>query len=150
MRDSNSDGEEPEALLVELDRADEVDLEDDQRDVVGRERDLEHADDRDVARDLDDDAERHADQRRRAPAELRHRPDQERALPRREEGAQVADDLRGVGDDVLREHHRLDRAGADALGERLQVHRAVEAEQPADAEQGEAEAELDAGCRTRP
>ena len=48
--------------------------------VVGRQRDLEHADDGDVAGDLDDDAEREADQRRRAPAELRHRPDQERAL----------------------------------------------------------------------
>ena len=33
--------------------------------------------------------------------------------------------------------------------ERLEAHRAVQPEQPADAEQREAEAELDAACRTR-
>ena len=42
-------GEEPEALLVELDRADEVDLQDDERRVVRRQRDPQHAEDRDVA-----------------------------------------------------------------------------------------------------
>ena len=44
------------------------------------------------------------------------------------------------------EHHAVDRAGAHAGGERLEVHRAVQAEQAADAEQREAEAELDAGA----
>ena len=32
----------------------------------------------------------------------------------------------------LREHDRLDRAGADAVHQRLEVHRAVQARQPAD------------------
>ena len=60
--------------------------------------------------------------------------------------AQVADDPRRVGDHVLREHDAVDRPGAHALGQRVEPHRAVEAEQPADAEQREAEAELDAGA----
>ena len=89
------------------------------------------------------------DQRRRAPAELRHRPDQERALLGGKEAPHVGDDPRRVGDDVLREHDALDRAGAHALGQLLEHHRPVEAEQPADADQREAEAELDAACRTR-
>ena len=38
-------GEEPEPLLVELDRADEVDLQNDQRDLLGRDGDFEHAED---------------------------------------------------------------------------------------------------------
>ena len=58
MRDSNSDGEEPEPPLVELDRADEADLQHDDGVVVGRQRQPQPAEDRDVAGDLDDDAER--------------------------------------------------------------------------------------------
>ena len=52
---------------------------------------------------LDDDAEREADQRGRAPAELRHRADQEAVRVRREDRAQVADDARRVRDRVRRE-----------------------------------------------
>ena len=49
-------GEEPDALLVELDRADEVDLQHQDRRVLVGQDDLEHAEDRDVAGDLDDHA----------------------------------------------------------------------------------------------
>ena len=139
-------GEEVEPLLVELDRAREVDLQHDQRRVLVRQRELQHADDRDVAGDLDDHAERDAHQRRRAPAELDHRADQERALLDREEPAQVGQDPRRVRDDVLGEHHRLHRTGPYALHQRLEVHRPVEPDQAADREQREPEAELDAGA----
>ena len=60
--------EEIQALLVELDRADEVHLDDDQRRIVGRQRHLEHADDGDVARDLDDDADRNGDRAAACPS----------------------------------------------------------------------------------
>ena len=79
------DGEEPDPLGVELDGPDEGDLDDDQRGVLVGDRDGELADDGDVAGDLDDHAERQADQGGRAPAELRHRPDQEDVLLGREE-----------------------------------------------------------------
>ena len=62
---------------------------------------------------------------------------------RREELLDVADDARDVGDDVLREQDAFDRVGADALDERVDEDRAVEAEEPADAIQGETEAQLD-------
>nr|WP_159394157.1 hypothetical protein [Streptomyces sp. NRRL S-495] len=136
--------EEPQPRLVELDRADERDLQDQQRELLGGQRALQHPEDRQVARDLDHDAQRDADQRRRAPADLGHRPDQELPLLGREEGPQIAEDPRGVGDDVLGEHHRLDPAGAHPLDQRLKVHPAVEADQAADGEQGEAVPQLQA------
>ena len=61
-------------------------------------------------------------------------PMRKRAFVRREDGAQVADDARRVLDRVLREHDAVDGAGAHALDQRRQVHRAVEAEQPAEAD----------------
>ncbi len=134
-------GEEVAALLVELDGAGEVRLDDDDGIVGGRQRELEDADDRDVAGDLDDDADGQGDEPR-APAQLRHRADQERALPRREDRPQVRDDSRRVRDDVRREHDPVDRPGADAEHERLEAHRAVEAQQPAHADEHEAVAEL--------
>ena len=70
-------GEEVDALLVELDRPEEVDLQDDDGHVVGGQRHAQDAEDRDVAGDLDHDPERQAGQRRRAPADLRHRADDE-------------------------------------------------------------------------
>ena len=118
-------------------------------DVLGRQRELEHAEDGDVAgRNLDDDAERQADQGRLAPAELGHRPDQERALLRREERLQVADDARRVLDHVLREHHALRWRWCARHRARLESDRAVEAEQAAHGQQREAEAELDAGPKS--
>ena len=84
-----------------------------------------------------------ADDGRRAPAELGHRPDQEAAVQRREDALQVVDDARRVGDDVRREEDRL-RASRRARRPQLLVERGpVDAEQPADAEEREAEAELD-------
>ncbi len=108
-------GEEVDAGLVELDRADEVDLQDEDRQLVGGQRDPQHADDGDVAGDLDDDGEGQADDRRRPPSQLGHRADEEDALLRGEERPQVAEDARGVGDDVGREHHRRDRVALHAL-----------------------------------
>src|SRR5450756_859102 len=63
-------GEEVDPALVELDRADEVDLQHDHGDVVGGQGDPQDADDRDVAGDLDDHPEGQADQGGRSPADL--------------------------------------------------------------------------------
>ena len=51
-------GEEPEPLLVELERADEVDLQHEHAASSVGSAHLQHAEDGDVAGDLDDDAER--------------------------------------------------------------------------------------------
>ena len=69
--------------------------------------------------------------------------DDEVALGEREDRLDVAGDPVDVGDDVLREEDRVDRAGPHADHQRRRVERAVEAEQAADADQREAEAELD-------
>ena len=61
-------GEEVDALLVELDRAGEVHLQDEDGLVLGRQREPQHAEDRDVARDLDDDPEREADRASACPS----------------------------------------------------------------------------------
>ena len=110
---------------------------------------LEAPEDHDVAGDLDDHAERDADQRRRAPADLGHRPDQEGALLRREDRAQVADDAGRVLDHVVREQDAAYRAGADALRPAARAAAAVEPEQAADPLQREAEAELEARAELR-
>ena len=68
---------------------------------------------------------------------------------RREDRPQIADDPRRVGDHVVREHDALDRARAHAVHQRLEEHRAVEADQAADRVQREAEAELDPRRRSR-
>ena len=137
--------EEVEALLVELQHAGEVDLQHENRNVVRRQRHAQDAEDGGVAgRDLDDDAEREADQRRLAPADLRHGADEECSILWREDGAQVADDARRIRNDVLREHDALNGVGADAVHQRLEQHGAVQPEQPAHCQQREAEAELDA------
>jgi hypothetical protein len=141
--------EEEQPLLVEFDGAGEVDLDDDQRRFFGRDRHFRHADDGDVAGDLDDDAQRDADQRGRAPAELGHGTNQEAIRVRREDHAQVADDARRIGDRIGGEHDALDRAAADSIHERLQAHRAVQAEDAAHAQQREAETQLDAGAEFR-
>ena len=74
---------------------------------------------------------------------LRHRADQEAAVHRREDALEVADDARRVGDHVLREEDAVERAVAHAGAQRVEEDRAVEPDQPADADQREAEAELD-------
>ena len=103
----------------------------------------QHADDRELRRrDVEDDAELERDDRRRSPAELAHRRDDEVALRDREERLEVADDLHDVADDVGREQHVVHAAGAHAGAQRLGVERAIEPEQPADADQREAVAEL--------
>ncbi len=137
--------EEVEALLVEFERACEVDLQHQDRHVVGGQRHTQDAQNGGVARrNLDDDAERKADQRGLSPADLGHGADEEGAFLRREDGAQVADDARSIRDHILREHDALDGAGADAVHQRLEEHGAVQAEQSAHGQQGESETELDA------
>ena len=60
----------------------------------------------------------------------------------RKDRLQVADDPDDVGDDVLGEEDAVDRAGPDADTKRFLIERAVQREQAADADQCEAEAEL--------
>ena len=83
------------------------------------------------------------EQHARAPSELHHRREDEAIGRRREDGLQVADDLLRVRDRIRREHDRVERAVLDAVPQRIDLHRPVEAGQPADAIQGEAVAELD-------
>ena len=49
------------------------------------------------------------DQRRRAPGDLHHRPEQMMAVGRREDFIQVAEDLRRVADRIFRKHHAVQR-----------------------------------------
>ena len=98
-----------------------------------------------LPRDLDDEPERQADERRCAPAELGHRPDQEGAFfgweeARRSEMIFGALAMTSFGNRIA-----VEAPVRTPCDERVKVHRPVEAHQPADAEQGEAEAELDAG-----
>ena len=97
-------GAEEDVAAVEIDHADEVDLQAQDRRVLRRQHRPQHADDGEHrVRQIEQQAELHRDDRRRAPAELRHRPDDEVILLRREELLDVADDARDVRDDVLRE-----------------------------------------------
>ena len=138
---------EIEALLVELEHAGEVDLQDENGNLVGRQSRAQDAQNgRVTRRDLDDDAERKADQGRFSPSDLRHGADEERSILRREDGAQVTDDARRIGNHVLREHDALHGIGPDAIHQRLEQHGAIQSEQAADREQRETEAELDSGA----
>ena len=74
---------------------------------------------------------------------LAMQPEQVAAAARREHGGERADDRRGVGDRIAREQHAAERVGAQALPHRLLVHRPVDADHPADAQQREAEHERD-------
>ena len=117
---------------------------------VRRQRHLQNTQDRDIARrNLDDHAQRQTHQRRRSPAQLGHRADQENSLLRREDGTQVADDARRIGDHVLREHDALDRTGLHAVHQWLEENGAVQPEQTAHGEQREAETKLNAGAEVR-
>ena len=107
---------EPDLQRIEDDAAGEVDLETQQRErLVDQRRQLhDHlADEDDLAR-LDQHADARDDEARRAPAELEHRPDDEAAGLEREDRAQLVDDLRRVGDRVLREQEAVERAAREA------------------------------------
>ena len=92
---------------------------------------------------LEHDRGRELEDRVRPPADLDHRPEDEAALGRREDRAQLADDLRRPRDRILGEEDRVDRAVPDAVAQRVDDHRAVDPEQAADAVEREAVAELD-------
>ena len=129
--------------LAEIDDAEEIDLQVENGDVVRRQRHAQHAKDRECgSRNLQQQAEFEADQGGRAPAELRHRSDQETLVQRREDAPQVVDDARRVGDDVVREKHALERAVLHAGAQHIVDDGAIEAEQPAHAEEREAKAQL--------
>ena len=62
-----------------------------------------------------------ADQRRRAPAELGHRADQERAFCGGKNARRSLMICGALATTSLREHDRFDRAGAHALDQRLRA-----------------------------
>ena len=70
-------------------------------------------------------------------------PIRKRPSHRREDALEVADDARRVGDDVAREEDVLSVPSRTPARSASNIDRAVEAEQAADADQREAEAELD-------
>src|SRR5438552_2179978 len=119
-------GEQPKALLVELDGADERYLENKYRRLCIRQDAFQHAENCEVAGYLDDDTERQRDQRRRAPTELRHWPEEELPVERREDRFQVADDAGRVLHHVVREQDVRHCACAYAVREGLQAYGAVE------------------------
>src|SRR6266849_418166 len=140
--------EEIKALFVEFKQSREIDLQNQNRDFLGRQGHLQDAENGSITRwNLDDHAQREADQGRRAPSDFGHGADQKDPFLRREDGAQVADDSWSIRHDILRKHDALDCAGANVIHQRLEPHGAVPAEQAAYGQQREAEAELDAGAK---
>ena len=128
-RESNSEASKESSLPLEIDDADEIDLQVQDRHVVGRHRQPQHPGDGEGGpRDLEDDAELEADQGRRAPAELAHRPDQEAPRHRREDALEVGDDAGRIGDDVDGEEDRVQRAVAHAEAQHVEQDRAVDAD----------------------
>ena len=83
------------------------------------------------------------DQRRRAPLDLHHRPEQVVAVGRWEDLVQVAEDLGGVADRVLGEQHAVEGVVLEPGAQHVLVEGAVERQQPADAGQPEAERQRD-------
>ena len=137
-------GIEADLLGRKIDRAEEIDLELEDRDVVGGKRHAQDADEeKGRPRNLEDDAELEADDRRGSPTELASRSDQEPPRLRREDALQIVDDPWRVGHDVLREEDRIEHALAQSQPQLLLKDGAVDAEQAADAVQGETEAQLD-------
>ena len=100
------------------------------------------ADDDNLARfDQYADARRH--QARCAPTQFQHRADDKTAGAERENRAQLVNDLRRVGDGVLREQEAVERAGGQPRTQGFGVDGVLHAEQAADASHGEAETQLD-------
>ena len=117
-RDARVDelGVERDLQRVEDHRADEVEPQVQEREVgrdERRQRDDGLAQERELA-GLDQQAQAHGDEARRAPAELEHRADDEAAGLDREHRAQRVDDLRRVGDGIVGEEHRVELARARA------------------------------------
>ena len=86
---------------------------------------------------------------RAAPADLEHRADDRVAFEQREVVVDLGDQLGRVADRVVGEQQRVDDPGAQRHGERFGVHRPVEGDQAADADERESEPERDAGERGR-
>ncbi len=92
---------------------------------------------------LDQDAQLQREDLGCAPAEDRHRAEDEAARRDRKNTAQVADDLARVVHRVLREEDRVEGPVLDARPQHVDDHGAVDADQPTDAAQGKAVAQLD-------
>jgi hypothetical protein len=74
--------------------------------------------------------------------DLGHRTEDELTFRRREDAAQVADDLGSVPDRIAGEHDRIETSRVHAESQRFGIDGAMNAADSADAVQGEAEAEL--------
>jgi hypothetical protein len=121
---------EPELQRIEHDAAGNVHLQVEHRERFldeRRQRDDHLANDDDLA-GFDQDANARGDQAGRAPPELEHRADNEAARAERKDRAQLIDDLRRVGDRVLREEKAVQRPGREAGGQRRRVDRVLNAE----------------------
>jgi hypothetical protein len=156
----NQLGVERNAQRIELDRADEVETEIQEREVRRQER--RHLDDglTEEREPVGLDEQPHADgnEARRAPPELQHRADDETAALDRKHRAQRVDDLRRVRNRVLGKEDRVEVAGAQRLRQCGRAGGVLHADQTADAGQREAERQPEsletarrsaAGARTR-
>ncbi len=113
---------------AEVQRAEDVDLDEDERGVVVGQRHVQAAEQRDPHRvgDLHEHADLERDQGRGAPADLQHRAEHVAAVSGRENRADVADYLRSVRDRVGREQDRVEVVGAHRGVQRVEDHRPVD------------------------
>ena len=136
-------GVERERLLREVEHAAHVEVQLDHRLVRRRQRRVDRPQHREHrARILDHESELGVDQRRRPPADLGHRPEDVVTADGREDRLEVGEDRGRVVDDVGGEEDVVEVALADSVQEASAVDRTVDAGEPADAVEREAEAEL--------
>ena len=136
---------EREKAELEVDRAEEGDLDVDDRVVLvgdGGAHQAEHRDPRRVV-ELDDEAEVDDDERRHAPGDARHRTDDELIALGRENPFELRDHRGHVRCDVTREEDVLRGAVAEIVAQAVEVDRPVQAEHASDALEIEIVAEED-------
>jgi hypothetical protein len=139
------DREQRHAQRLEIEHAQDVDVQLHERFVLLRQRHADRPDQHEAQRQrtLEDEAELDVDQRRRAPAEQRHWAEYEAARGGREDRADVGEDLVGVHDRVVREQNLVERSRAQPGLDRVDGDRSVHRRQAASAVQREAVSELD-------
>jgi len=120
-------GVERRSALVEVDYAHGVHLQAQQVVVAGgkNRRDLGQNQQPQARAELQHQRQVRGDQRRSAPGNLRHRPEQVMALGGREDLVQVADDLRSVADRVAREQDAVERVILQSRPQHVLIESAI-------------------------
>ena len=139
-------GVDLERALGDVERAGERGVELEDRRGLVRQHRPQRAEQRDGQRlgQLDRDPHVDLDERGRAPADLDHRAEDVLIRHRRKDRVDLGEDPHGIRHRILGKQDVIERAGAYRIAQRILVQPAVDADQPADAVQREAEAELHA------